>query len=95
MAAHVCSKNEFTEDEKCHYLMRWLIIVYDAQMGNLCGNILLSFHICVFAFRHVLDASVGGKYVITFCLFSMKKNNLLIKYIKTDVSCIRDEAVTG
>ena len=25
MAAHVCLKNEFTEDEKYHNLMRWLI----------------------------------------------------------------------
>ena len=25
MAAHACLKNEFTEDEKCHNLMRWLI----------------------------------------------------------------------
>ena len=24
MAAHVCLKNEFTEDGKCHNLMRWL-----------------------------------------------------------------------
>ena len=24
MAAHACLKNEFTEDEKCHNLMRWL-----------------------------------------------------------------------
>ena len=24
-AAHACLKNEFTEDEKCHNLMRWLI----------------------------------------------------------------------
>ena len=26
MAAHACLKNEFTEDEKCHNLMRWLIV---------------------------------------------------------------------
>ena len=25
MAAHVCLKKEFTEDEKCHNLMTWLI----------------------------------------------------------------------
>ena len=25
MAAHVCLKNEFTEDEKCHNLMNWLV----------------------------------------------------------------------
>ena len=25
MAAHACLKNEFTEDEKCHNLMSWLI----------------------------------------------------------------------
>ena len=24
MAEHMCLKNEFTEDEKCHNLMRWL-----------------------------------------------------------------------
>ena len=24
MAVHACSKNEFTEDEKCHNLMTWL-----------------------------------------------------------------------
>ena len=27
MAAHVCLKNEFMEDKKCHNLMRWLIYV--------------------------------------------------------------------
>ena len=26
MAAHACMKNEFTEDEKYHNLMRWLIL---------------------------------------------------------------------
>ena len=26
MAAHVRLKNEFTEDEKCHHLMRWLVL---------------------------------------------------------------------
>ena len=25
MAAHACLKNEFTEDEKCHNLMSWLL----------------------------------------------------------------------
>ena len=28
IAAHAHLKNEFTEDEKCHYLMRWLIFYY-------------------------------------------------------------------
>ena len=31
MAAHARFKNEFTEDEKCHNLMSWLILL---QKGN-------------------------------------------------------------
>ena len=39
MAAHVHLKNEFTEDKKCHILMRWLIydgnqtLAYSVQKG--------------------------------------------------------------
>ena len=32
MAVHARLKNEFTEDEKCHNLMRWLI---SSLMGSL------------------------------------------------------------
>ena len=37
MASHACLKNEFTEDEKCHNLMRWLIMY-----TNLCCMSLLT-----------------------------------------------------
>ena len=35
MAAHACLKNEFTEDEKCHNLMRWLkyFLVFELLEG--------------------------------------------------------------
>ena len=33
MAAHARLKNEFTEDEKCHDLMRWL-----SRADQLCSN---------------------------------------------------------
>ena len=44
IAAHACSKNEFTEDEECHYLMSWLIqiiaksILYGTEMLRLTGQ---------------------------------------------------------
>ena len=31
MAVHVHLKNEFTEDEKCHNLMSWLIYVCNSK----------------------------------------------------------------
>ena len=35
MAAHACLKNEFTEDEKCQNLMRWLIFFFKNQRGSI------------------------------------------------------------
>ena len=35
MAAHAFLKNEFTEDEKCHNLMRWLIICSFSRFQDL------------------------------------------------------------
>ena len=34
MAAHACLKNEFTEDEKYHNLMRWLIYILQKKQNK-------------------------------------------------------------
>ena len=34
MAAHACLKNEFTEDEKYHNLVRWLKLAFLGRKGN-------------------------------------------------------------
>ena len=39
MAAHGHLKNEFTEDEKCHILLRWLISVFYCLSQVLKGDI--------------------------------------------------------
>ena len=36
MAAHARLKNEFTEDEKCHNLMNWLIWLNNEDVPVLC-----------------------------------------------------------
>ena len=43
MAAHARLKNEFTEDEKCHNLMSWLIRQLFIRLARLC-NIETSVH---------------------------------------------------
>ena len=46
MAEHARLKNEFTEDEKYHKLMRWLIIIYVSEYSHMvsfvwCNSVVL------------------------------------------------------
>ena len=38
MATHARLRNEFTEDEKCHNLVRWLKLLRSTQATKLQGN---------------------------------------------------------
>ena len=38
MAAHARLKNEFTEDEKCHNLMSWLIFSFQSKVEKIIGH---------------------------------------------------------
>ena len=39
MAAHARLKNKFTEDEKYHNLMRWLIVFHFAKAKAFCNEL--------------------------------------------------------
>ena len=45
LAAHVRLKDEFTEDEKCHNLMRWLILPFVVQV------MVFIFPVCFLGFK--------------------------------------------
>ena len=49
MAAHACLKNEFTEDEKCHNLMRWLICGSFQNWGTVCARLAVLALLRIFA----------------------------------------------
>ena len=54
MAAHARLKNELTEDEKYHNLMRWLIYAPICNHYIINSNFMLGYTIAIYQNRYVL-----------------------------------------
>ena len=66
MAAHACLKNEFTDDEKYHNLMSWLILCIIAHERD--------FSKCVES--NIMKMSPVGKVFMTFAQLSRSPKQL-------------------
>ena len=74
MAVHACLKNEFTEDEKYHNLMSWLILCIIAHERD--------FNKCVESY--IMKMSRVGKVFMTLAQFSRSRKQLQLVNKRVD-----------
>ena len=66
MAAHACLKNEFTEDEKYHNLMSWLILYIKAHERDFSKSVE----------SNIMKISRVGKVFMTLAQLSRTRKQL-------------------
>ena len=74
--AHACLKNEFTEDEKCHNFMRWLIYFADNALKD---EIFFTQNQQSLNFHHQNFISICSK---SFTLISSQVKKILFPFIR-------------
>ena len=105
MAAHARLKNEFTEDEKCHNLMSWLICFIGSiwiLRGRIVSLILSSFWLeslcklfsATWIFNSIVYFRIHGKcWHQTSRFFQMPFHSLCVQTFWRDLEPASDEAI--